>query len=47
MLADIKPARLLALPQEIGGMRLIPIAKARGFQRKSLMKRRQRNFYDS
>ena len=39
MLADIKPARLLALPQEIGGIRLIPIAKARGIRRKSLMKK--------
>ncbi len=33
MLADIKPARPLALQQEIGGMRLLPIAKARGIRR--------------
>ena len=37
MLADIKPARSWALQQEIGGMRLLSIAKARGIRR---------NFFD-
>ena len=40
MLADIKPARLLALPQKIEDMRLIPIAKARGFRHNVFDERR-------